>query len=46
MKARETTLCIHGSAKLLVPGGGGGSSNKTNPAGAGNGRAPVWYHKL
>jgi hypothetical protein len=46
MKARETTLCIHGSAKQSVPGGGGGSSNKTNPAWAGNERAPVRYHKL
>jgi predicted CXXCH cytochrome family protein len=45
MKARETTLCIHGSAKLSVPGGGGGSSNKSDPAAAGNGKAPVWYHK-
>jgi hypothetical protein len=46
MKARETTLCILGSAKQSMPGVGGGNSNKTNPAGAGNGRAPVWYHKL
>jgi hypothetical protein len=45
MKAIETILCINGSAKQSVPGGGRGSSNKSDPAKAGNGKAPVWYHK-
>jgi hypothetical protein len=45
MKPRERKICIHGSAKQSVPGGGRGSSNKSNPAMAGNGKAPVWYHK-
>jgi hypothetical protein len=45
MRARETTFCTHGSAQQSVPGGGRGSSNKRNPATAGNGKAPVWYHK-
>jgi hypothetical protein len=30
MKARETILCIHGSAKQSVPGGGRGRSNKSD----------------
>jgi hypothetical protein len=41
MKARETILCIHGSAKQSVPGGGRGSSKKSDPAMAGNGKVPV-----
>jgi hypothetical protein len=41
MKARETTLCMNGSAKQSVPGGGRGSSNKSNPATAENGKALV-----
>jgi hypothetical protein len=45
MKARETILCIHGSAKQSVPGGGRGRSNKSDPPAAGNGKAPIWYHK-
>jgi hypothetical protein len=45
MKASETTLCIHGSAKQSVSGGGRGSSNKSNPATARNGKASVWYQK-
>jgi hypothetical protein len=45
MEARETIFCIHGSAQLSVSGGGRDSSNKRDPATAGNGQAPVWYDK-
>jgi hypothetical protein len=45
MKAGETILYIHGFAKQCVPGGGRGSSNKSDTAKAGNGKASVWYHK-
>jgi hypothetical protein len=45
MKAREIMLCIHGSAKQSVPGGGRGRSNKSDPPAAGHGKAPVWDHK-
>jgi hypothetical protein len=43
MKSRETKLRINGSAKHSVPGGGRGSLNKSNPATAGNGKAPVGF---
>jgi hypothetical protein len=38
MKGRDTILCMHGSAKQSVPGGGRGRSSQSDPATAGNGK--------
>ena len=42
---KQQLLFVHTSVNRSVPGGGRGSANKRDPATAGNGKAPVWYHR-
>ena len=42
---KQQLLRVHGSTTRHVLGGGRGSSKKRVPGTAGNGKAPVWYHR-